>query len=431
MELNDLYSLVRSSAGICTDTRTIRKGEVFFALKGPTHDGNKYAAAAVEAGAMAAVTDDPSLSGKAFIGVTDVLKTLTELAALHRLTMHVPVIGITGSNGKTTTKELITAVLSRKGKVHSTTGNLNNHIGVPLTILRTPADTAYLVIEMGANHTGEIASLCETAMPTHGIITNIGNAHIEGFGSYENVIKAKSELYRWLRRSDGIALFNEQDDLLRELIYTITHKAVPYSDPSGTDLIVSESVNDSPLLNVRADFEGHHYAFTTNLFGSYNLDNIRAAMATGVFFEVPFMEIIDAISLYQPSNNRSQLLKTGDNLLICDSYNANPSSMAKALKAFSELSADKKMVILGDMLELGAETVTEHMKVTEIVEKLESTEVCLVGPVFGSQAEGRNFRIFGSSSDARQWLKEASLSGYTILVKGSRGMMLEKIYDVL
>ena len=258
MEINTLYSLVRDAAGICTDSRTLRKGELFFALKGPAHDGNRFAAAAVAAGAVAAVTDDPSLRGEKIIRVSDVLKTMTELAVLHRKTIQVPVIGITGSNGKTTTKELITAVLSRKGKVHCTAGNLNNHIGVPLTILRTPAEAAYLVIEMGANHKGEIASLCETAMPTHGIITNIGIAHLEGFGSFENVIAAKSELYRWLRRSEGIAIFNEQNDLLKELIYTIVHKAVPYSDPSGTDLIVNESLNEGPLLNITVDHEGHH-----------------------------------------------------------------------------------------------------------------------------------------------------------------------------
>ncbi|HUW93516.1 MAG TPA: UDP-N-acetylmuramoyl-tripeptide--D-alanyl-D-alanine ligase [Bacteroidales bacterium] len=431
MELNDLYNLVRGSAGICTDTRKIRKGEVFFALKGPNHDGNKHAAAALSAGAAAAVTDDPSIKGDKIIGVNDVLVTLTELAVLHRKTVQVPVIAITGTNGKTTTKELVTDVLSRKKKVHSTSGNMNNHIGVPLTLLSAPADAGFLVIEMGANHRGEIASLCKTAMPTHGIITNISKAHIEGFGSFENVIAAKAELYHWLHNNGGIALFNESSSTLKELICQLVLKAVPYSDLCGTDLKIEAAPQDNPYLNVIADFEGHHYAFTTHLFGSYNLDNVRAAMAVGVFFEVPVEDIIDAISLYQPSNNRSQLIKTAKNTLICDSYNANPSSMAKALAAFSETRAEKKMVILGDMLELGHESTSEHAKIIETLDNLEAREIILVGPVFMSLAKDKKTRTFTSSEEAREWLSKASPEGYTILVKGSRGIMLEKIYDVL
>jgi len=431
MELNELYSLVRSSAGICTDTRSLSRGEVFFALKGPSHDGNRYATAALTAGAVAAVTDDPSLKGKNIIGVTDVLTTLTELAVIHRKTLQVPVIAITGTNGKTTTKELVTAVLSRKKKVHSTAGNMNNHIGVPLTLLGAPADTGYLVLEMGANHQGEIASLCGTAMPTHGIITNIGKAHIEGFGSFENVIAAKSELYQWLHNNGGIALYNENSATLTELVYHLVLKAVPYSDPEGTDLVVKPVVHDDPFLNVGVDYTGHHYAFTTHLFGSYNLDNVRAAMAVGIFFGVPIDEIIDAISLYRPSNNRSQIRKTERNTIICDSYNANPSSMSKALTAFSEVSAEKKMVILGDMLELGHESLAEHSRVIETLEAMEGTEVVLVGPVFISLAKGKTIKTFSSSGEAREWLSKENLSGYTVLVKGSRGMMLEKVYDVL
>ena len=431
MEINDLYNLVRGSAGICTDTRSIRNGEIFFALRGPTHDGNKYATAALAAGAAAAVTDDPSIKGAKIIGVADVLRTLTELAVIHRKSINVPVIAITGTNGKTTTKELITAVLSRKKKVHSTTGNMNNHIGVPLTLLSAPDDAGYLVTEMGANHLGEIASLCEIARPTHGIITNIGKAHIEGFGSFENVIAAKAELYLWLRKSGGTALFNERSSTLKELVYTIVVKAAPYSDPSGTDLIVDAAVNDGPFLNVTCAFGGHHYAFTTHLFGTYNLDNVRAAMALGIFFEVPADDIIDAISLYRPSNNRSQVKKTERNTLICDSYNANPSSMTKALAAFGETGAEKKMAILGDMLELGHETLTEHAMIIEVIESMGDTEVLLVGPVFMSLAKEKGIKAVVSSEEAREWLKKESPSGYTILVKGSRGMMLEKVYDLL
>lgn len=431
MELNELYSLVRSSAGICTDTRSIRNGEVFFALKGPSHDGNMYAAAALAAGAVAAVTDDPSLKGENIIGVTDVLTTLTELALMHRRTLKIPVIAITGTNGKTTTKELVTAVLSRKKKVHSTAGNMNNHIGVPLTLLSAPSDAGFLITEMGANHMGEIASLCRTAMPTHGIITNIGKAHIEGFGSFENVIAAKSELYQWLHNNGGIALFNECSTALTELVYHLVLKAVPYSDPGGTDLVVKAAMHDDPFLNVTVDYLGHHYAFTTHLFGSYNLDNVRAAMAVGIFFEVPMEDIIDAISLYRPSNNRSQIRNTDRNTLICDSYNANPSSMSKALAAFSEISAEKKMVILGDMLELGQDSLPEHAKIIETLDTMVGTDVLLVGPVFISLAKGEKAKTFISSGEAREWLRKENLTGYTVLVKGSRGMMLEKVYDAL
>ncbi|MCA1741959.1 MAG: Mur ligase domain-containing protein, partial [Bacteroidales bacterium] len=237
METERLYELYQSSAGITTDSRSVAKGEIFFALKGPSHDGNTYAAAAVAAGAKASVVDDRSLSGKQLILVDDVLEALTSLAAFHRRRLMVPVIAITGTNGKTTTKELITAVLSRKAKVHSTAGNLNNHIGVPLTLLSAPDDAGFMVVEMGASHLGEIAALCETAMPTHGIITNIGAAHIEGFGSYENVKEAKSELYRWLGNIGGTVIYNDDNPVLSELAH-LARRTVPYSSPEGHQLTV-------------------------------------------------------------------------------------------------------------------------------------------------------------------------------------------------
>ena len=431
MELIELYKLVRGSAGICTDTRSIRQGEIFFALKGPSHDGNRYATTAVMKGAVAAITDDKSLNGEKIIVVNDVLKTLTDLAVIHRKALTVPVIGITGTNGKTTTKELVTSVLSAKGRVHSTAGNLNNHIGVPLTLLSAPEDTIFLVVEMGANHRGEIESLCETARPTHGIITNIGKAHLEGFGSFDNLIATKTELYHWLKKEGGIAFFNERNPLLKELVFKILNKAVPYSGPSGTDIIVTTADKDDMFLNVAVDYQGQKHFFSTNLFGSYNLDNIRAAMAVGIFFGVPFDAIIAAISSYIPANNRSQVMKTDSNTLICDSYNANPSSMAKALASFSSLPAKKKMVILGDMLELGVDTVVEHKAIVESLDGFGEIEICLVGPNFGSVSNNKKINLFATSGELREWLKQTKLSGYTILVKGSRGMMLEKIYDVL
>ncbi|MCI0523050.1 MAG: UDP-N-acetylmuramoyl-tripeptide--D-alanyl-D-alanine ligase [Bacteroidales bacterium] len=432
MEIKELHAIVRNSAGITTDTRKIRKGELFFALKGPAHDGNRFATDSLAGGAEFAVVDDTSLTGDNIIVVENVLATLTELAKYHRRMLTIPVIAITGSNGKTTTKELIAAVLSKKKKVHSTTGNLNNHIGVPLTLLAAPDDAGYLVVEMGANHKGEIAALCEIAMPDIGIITNIGKAHIEGFGSLEDVREAKSELYHWLRNSGGIAIYNERSNTLKELIFNIVHKAVPYSDPYGTDLLVEAAEDDGLYLRVKAAYEGRQYTFTTNLFGSYNIDNVRAAMAVGVFLEVPFSDIIDAVTSYKPANNRSQDDSTDKNILISDTYNANPSSMEKAISSFAGVRAEKKMVILGDMLELGSESEAAHDKVITYLKALDGVDILLAGPLFSAAAKRSGGMIsFASTDELSKWLESHPPQCYYILVKGSRGMMLEKLYPLL
>ena len=430
METERLYELYQSSAGITTDSRSVARGEIFFALRGPNHDGNRHALAAVAAGALASVVDDPSLTGKKLILVDDVLEALTSLAAFHRRRLTVPVIAITGTNGKTTTKELITAVLSRKARVHSTAGNLNNHIGVPLTLLSAPDDAGFLVVEMGASHVGEIAALCETAMPTHGIITNIGTAHIEGFGSFENVREAKSELYKWLGAIGGTVIYNDDNAVLTELAQ-LARRAVPYSSPEGHQLSALPEENDSISLNVKAVLDGREYSFATGLFGSYNIDNIRAAMATGLIFDVPVSEIIDAVSSYRPANNRSQVVDTGRNIVIRDSYNANPSSMEKAIASFAALRSEKKMVILGDMLELGSVSAQGHSSVVSQVRGLGAAEVALIGPRFREAAGDLPARLFGSSEEAGAWLRAERPEGYTILVKGSRGMMLEKVYPLL
>jgi UDP-N-acetylmuramoyl-tripeptide--D-alanyl-D-alanine ligase len=431
MELNELYSIVRHSAGIATDSRTVRDGQVFFALKGPAHDGNAHAAAALRAGAVAAVVDDPALKGGKYIQVDDVLMTLTLLAMRHRRGLTVPVIAITGSNGKTTTKELITAVLSKKKRVHSTTGNLNNHIGVPLTLLSSPDDTGYMVVEMGANHKGEIAGLCQTAMPTHGIITNIGRAHIEGFGSFEAVKAAKSELYKWLGGSGGTAIYNDGNSIIKELVSETVKYSVPYSRPAGSKLKVEVSEADSMFLAVNAVYERRRYSFTTNLFGSYNINNVRAAFATGLCFGVPVTDIIDAVSSYKPVNNRSQVVNTGKNVLVCDAYNANPSSMEEAVSSFAALKADRKMVVLGDMLELGSESHAGHAAVIDQLKKLKDVEVVLIGPRFSEAAGDIRAQLFTSSDELSEWLVSNRPEGYTILVKGSRGMSMEKIYPLL
>lgn len=430
METERLYEIFRSSAGITTDSRSVAKNTLFFALRGPNHDGNRHAMAAVAAGARASVVDDRTLSGKKLILVDDVLETLTSLAAFHRRRLTVPVIAITGTNGKTTTKELITAVLSRKATVHSTAGNLNNHIGVPLTLLSAPDDAGFLVVEMGASHMGEIAALCETAMPTHGIITNIGTAHIEGFGSFENVKEAKSELYRWLGNIGGTVIFNDDNPVLSELAH-LARRTVSYSSPEGHQLIALPEEKEGICLNVNAVVDGREYSFETGLFGSYNIDNIRAAMATGLIFDVPVSEIIDAISSYRPANNRSQVVDTGRNTVIRDAYNANPSSMEKALASFATLRSEKKMVILGDMLELGSASATGHTSVVSQVRSLGAAEIALIGPRFREAAGDLPARLFGTSEEAAEWLRTMRPEGYTVLVKGSRGIMLEKVYPLL
>jgi UDP-N-acetylmuramoyl-tripeptide--D-alanyl-D-alanine ligase len=431
MELNTLYSIVRNSAGIATDSRTVRREQIFFALKGTAHDGNTHAAEAISAGATAAVVDDPALKGEKYILVDDVLVTLSLLAMRHRRGLTVPVIAITGSNGKTTTKELITAVLSKKKRVHSTTGNFNNHIGVPLTLLSSPDDMGFMVVEMGANHKGEIAGLCQIAMPTHGLITNIGRAHIEGFGSFEAVKAAKSELYKWLDGNGGTAIFNDENSILKELVSKTVQNSVPYSRPTVSRLKVEIAETDNIFLAVKAVYERHHYSFNTNLFGSYNIDNVKAAIATGLYFGVPVNEIINAIESYRPVNNRSQVVDTGRNVLICDSYNANPSSMEMAVSSFAALKADRKMLILGDMLELGSESKAGHTGVINQLKNLGDVEVVLIGPRFSEVAGDIRARLFRSSGEMHEWLVSNRPEGYTILVKGSRGMTLEKIYPLL
>lgn len=430
MEIERLYGLFRNSAGVTTDSRAANKGEIFFALKGPAHDGNRHATAALEAGALAAIVDDHSLCGERIIVVDDVLETMSALAACHRKRLHIPVIAITGTNGKTTTKELLTAVLSRQGRVHSTPGNFNNHIGVPLTLLSAPDDAAFLVVEMGANHMGEITALCGTSIPTHGIITNIGTAHIEGFGSFENVRKAKSELYQSLRENNGTAIYNDENPILCELASGMI-KAVPYSAPGGHTLSTSPAGDDLMLLKVRAVIDGHEHYFETGLFGSYNIDNVKAAMAIGLLFGVPVPEIIDAVSSYKPSNNRSQVTETGRNTVIRDAYNANPSSMEKAIASFAALKTEKKMVILGDMLELGSESAHGHAAVIRQLRNIGDIKAVLIGPCFREAATDFKAMLFGSSDAAAEWLRTESPEGYTILVKGSRGMMLEKVFPLL
>ncbi len=430
MDLTELYRIFRESAGVSTDSRSVKKGELFFALRGQNYNGNIYVSEAVEKGASFAVTDDPAFNKGRTVLVENTLESLKSLAAHHRKVIGVPVLGITGSNGKTTTKELIAGILSKKLKVHYTKGNFNNDIGLPLTILSAPYDTEIMVLEMGANHIGEIRALCNIAMPDYGIITNIGTAHIEGFGSFEGVIRAKTELYEYLSLSGGIAIFNDKNPLLLNKIYSTVNKAVPYSFPSGTELRV-EALPSPMNLKVNIKYRHFDEEIQTGLFGAYNMENVKAATAAGLFLGVKIEDISEALAGYQPGNNRSQIRITQRNTLVCDSYNANPTSMLLSVKSFFNLSSERKVLILGDMLELGESSGREHKKIVDELTKLKPDKVILVGKNFIQAAAGSGFLVFEDLNGLTEYLVSQPISGSHILLKGSRGIALERIYDFL
>ena len=430
MKTEQIYKLFQESKGVSTDSRTVGKGQIFFALWGDNYNGNRFASDALARGALSAVIDDPLFETENTILVDDCLFELQALATHYRKELKVPVLAITGTNGKTTTKELLATILSKKYKVHYTRGNLNNHIGVPLTILSASADTEMLIIEMGASHIGEIRTLCLIAKPDYGLITNIGTAHIEGFGSADGVARAKTELYEHLRKVNGIAFYNDKDPLLTEKIFKIINRAVPFSDPTGTDLLL-ETIPSDLTLKISITYLHQTHIINTNLFGSYNLENIRAAVASGLFLGVEMKDIIEAIEQYTPANNRSQVKKTKFNTLICDSYNANPTSMRLAIDSFSAIKADHKIIIIGDMLELGEKSEEEHLKVLKMLQSDIAEKVLLVGPVFYKISAKSGFKAFDKIDKLMEFIRGVPLTGNTILIKGSRGMGLEKIYDLL
>ncbi|MFO7575578.1 MAG: UDP-N-acetylmuramoyl-tripeptide--D-alanyl-D-alanine ligase [Bacteroidales bacterium] len=430
MRTEEIYELFKKSTGVSTDSRNIRQGQLFFALYGPNFNGNKYASDALSAGALCAIIDDPDYETENTILVDDTLKELQFLAGLVRSELTARVIGLTGSNGKTTTRELIAAVLSGKYKTYSTIGNLNNHIGVPLTILASPPDTEILVVEMGASNPGEIGRLCNIARPDIGIVTNIGTAHMEGFGSIEGVKAAKSEMYEYLRKTGGVAFYNESDAVLTELIYKYVVKAVPYADPTGYDLITVTRPEEL-YLSGSITFEGVDYQFRTNLFGAHNHQNIRAAMAIGLFFGVPVEDVVSAIETYTPSNNRSQVVKTQHNTLVCDSYNANPVSMANAIESFSRLTGPDKVCIIGDMLELGDMAEEEHHKVLGLIGTYGIKKCFAVGAMMKKLAPDYGYEAFADVDELVLSLRLNKLKEKMILIKGSRGIQLEKCYEAL
>lgn len=429
MDIEALYEVYLKHPVVCTDSRIIQPGCLFFALKGERFDGNQYAETAIKSGCAYAVVDDSSIANEAqCILVPDVLAALQKLAVLHRNQLKIPVLGITGSNGKTTTKELIQAVLQKKYVVSATKGNLNNHIGVPLTLLSIDANTEIAVIEMGANHQGEIGMLCEFARPTHGIITNVGKAHLEGFGSYEIIIKTKGELYDFIRTNGGEILLNSDDPILTSISHGIARTT--YGSSASSD-VVGQILEADPALSLSwSSAVDSKYDVATNLIGQYNFHNCLAAIAVGKAFGVPDEKIKEALSEYQPQNNRSQFLQTAKNKLILDAYNANPTSMAAAIRNFAEMKEENKFFLLGDMLELGASSIEEHQVIVNLLSELKLNEGILVGPLFKAVAGDKLTSVL-NAAEAMEMLNRTPVESKLILLKGSRGIALEKLVDLL
>jgi UDP-N-acetylmuramoyl-tripeptide--D-alanyl-D-alanine ligase len=432
MTLPTLYQIFMGCNGITTDSRNCPDHSLFFALKGDSFDGNKFAATALQNGCAYAVIDNPDYAiegDKHYILVENTLTTLQQLANYHRHQLGTRIIGITGTNGKTTTKELIAAVLSQMHNVLYTTGNLNNHIGVPLTLLRLKADNDLAVIEMGANHPGEIKFLVNIVEPNYGIITNVGKAHLEGFGSFEGVIRTKGELYDFLRnRVDSTIFIHHDNQYLMNMASGLN--VIPY----GTDntlYVNGHVISSSPYLSFewKAGRDGEKHIVQTQLIGDYNFPNALAAVTIGRFFGVEPGKINKALTEYKPSNNRSQLKDTGDNTLIIDTYNANPTSMMASLQNFTRMEASNKMLILGDMLELGEESIAEHQKIIDFIVENGYKNVLLVGKEFASTKSP--FKTYSDVSALIEDLKKDKPKGQTILIKGSNGIKLFTVPEYL
>ncbi len=416
MKLEDLYKIYTKTYKVSTDTRSIEEGSIFFALKGDNFNGNKFVEQAIESGAAMAVIDEKEyyIKGKTFL-TDNVLSFLQKFANYHRKQLKSTFIGITGTNGKTTTKELVHKVLSQKYNVLATKGNLNNHIGVPLTLLSITPEHDMAIIEMGANHPGEIAELCKIAMPEYGYVTNFGKAHLEGFGSFEGVIKTKSELFQYLLSTNGTVFVNAEDPIQVEK--TANNKKSFLSDDiffEGANPFVA--VNNNGLL------------IKTNLIGNYNFANIKAAISIGEFFGVSSIKIKEALEEYQPTNNRSQIINKDGNTIILDAYNANPTSMRAAISNLEEMDADYKVAILGDMFELGKYSEDEHLSLAKELEESNIDEVYLIGKEF-SKTNLKKLKYYNSTDDFIKDNIIANFKNVTILIKGSRGMALEKILN--
>lgn len=426
MDIQTLYNHFLKSSGVCTDTRQISNNCLFFALKGENFNGNLFAREALEKGARLVVIDDPAFHseiGKTFL-VQDTLITLQKLARFHREHLSAKIIGLTGSNGKTTTKELINAVISQKFKTVATKGNLNNHIGVPLTLLSMASDTEIGIVEMGANHLGEIELLSNIARPDFGYITNFGKAHLEGFGSLEGVVKGKTELYTFLRKNNRKVFINKSD--VKQLETSIGMDRITFGSRDADFEINLLDAHKNLLL----EYNGKK--IQSNLVGAYNFPNLAAAIAIGAYFGVSEKNIKEGIESYIPSNNRSQLLSKNTNTILMDAYNANPTSMMAAIENFKQAEGNNKILYLGDMFELGGDARTEHQNIVDFLSKDKFAEVYLVGEnFFGTDISSSHIQKFRTFEELKTQVQKSPPTEATILIKASRGMAMERILEVL
>ena len=425
MDLAFLYESFLESRSVTTDTRKVNTGDLFFALKGPNFNGNAFAEKALEMGASFVIVDEAEVvKDDRYILVDDVLTTLQDLANLHRRTLGMPILAITGSNGKTTTKELVNAVMSKKYKTYATVGNLNNHIGIPLTLLAMDESTEFGIVEMGANHQKEIASYCTIVEPNYGLINNVGKAHLEGFGGFEGVKIGKGELYQYLFDTNGIAFIHSKNEDLMGMS--------PFESPilygRNSDFYSAKFLKSDPFV---AFIAGNEELVETKLIGDYNFDNILAALCIGKYFGVPSIAANKAIEEYDPTNNRSQIVKTEKNELILDSYNANPTSMRAAIENFASLQKGNKVLVLGDMYELGEESEQEHAIIGALLNLLSDTKVILIGKhMRAAFKECASAHYFETKDTAVEYLKGNLITESTILLKGSRGMGLETLVSL-
>lgn len=437
MSISDLYTIFKQYPLISTDTRNIEQDSLYFALKGSNFNGNDFALQALESGAKYAIVDEEiARNNPNIIQVDDVLSSLQELAQYHRNQFDIPVLGITGTNGKTTSKELILAVLSEKYNTLATVGNFNNHIGVPLTLLKITNEHEFAIIEMGANHPGEIADLCQISNPTFGLVTNVGHAHLEGFGTYKNIITTKSALYQHVKNNSGVNFFLDENKEIRNYLGE-SYQFIYYS--CQNKLINNFGFGDDKSLFLKLYIEKldalktSPFEIQTNLIGLYNQSNIMAAVTIGAYFKIPESNIKDALESYQPSNNRSQLKETSRNQVIMDAYNANPSSVSEAVHNFEKLENTNKILILGDMFELGEYTSAKHQEIADHLLKVKDLNIILVGKAFFKSTIGSSKHIqqFLSTEDLLNSNRLKSIDNALVLLKGSRGMSLERLVDFL
>ena len=427
MKIEALHQLFLKAKSVSTDTRTLEKGMLFFALKGENFNGNRFAQKALDLGASYCIIDEvQNPNHEHYILVDDVLQTLQKLANYHRNYLNIPIVALTGSNGKTTTKELIYSVLKQRYNTQATLGNLNNHIGVPLTLLRMDESTEIGIVEMGANHIGEIAQLCKIANPNFGYITNFGKAHLEGFGSEEGVVKGKSELYDYLKQNKGTIFLNADDKKQVKQVGDYQNR-ITFSERESSDFTIA-LLKESPFLSIEINKTLIH----TQLLGRYNFTNTAAAITIGLHFDVDLKSMKKGIESYIPKNNRSQIIKQNSNTIILDAYNANPSSVEAALKNFKTMEGDQKIVILGDMFELGEQSYDEHQSVIDLAKSLDFSQLYLVGNHFFEHHQNySDVLFFKVLQDIQQYLENHPIKEAIVLIKGSRGMALERLLDLV